>query len=529
MLELRPYQRAAIDSFYWYFKRASGNIILEMVTGGGKSLIQAQFMKEVLELFAQRILCVTHVRELVQQNLDELLDIWPEAPAGVNSAGLGRRDTEHSIIFASIQSIYKNAELLGAFNLIIIDECHLVPVRTSSGMYRKFLDDALLLNPKLKVIGMSATPYRLDNGLLTEGDNRLFTHIIPAKKYGGGMATLIKDGYLVPLVTHETRARLDTHGVGSRGGDFVPGELGKAVKGQIETTRAACMEAVRADREHILVFGTDIEHALHIHRIFEALGQKSRVITSKTPQIERERAIRQFKNGGIRFLVSVGVLTTGFNAPNVDLIAFLRPTQSLSLYVQMCGRGMRTHPCKDDCMVMDFAGNIELHGPIDDVNPPVKSKRKGDAPLKECPECIMLLPMNAKVCEFCGHQFPVMPKDMKLSHFFSQDPILSGLDDRGMATVPVSKVTYSIHRKTGKPDSLRVDYWKGLQVAATEWICLFHGGYAQQKAEEWWWEHIGQPYDDISSAIVEAKHHDWVPSEIQIKKEGKYIRVVGRV
>ena len=224
------------------------------------------------------------------------------------------------------------------------------------------------------MIGFTATPYRLDSGMLHEGKGALFTDIA----YEVSVRQLIDDGYLCPLVSKAAETKLDVSGVGSRGGEFIPGQLQAAVD-LPEITEAAIDEVVRlgADRRSWLAFCAGVEHATHVAEAIRARGFTAATIFGDTPKPERDRIIAAFKRGEIRALASMGVLTTGFNAPGVDLIAMLRPTKSTGLYVQMAGRGTRLAPGKADCLVLDFAGNVARHGPIDAVKPKRPGSRRG--------------------------------------------------------------------------------------------------------------------------------------------------------
>ena len=239
MLTLRPYQQAAIASIYGYFEKESGNPLVVIPTAGGKSLVMAAFIDGVLKAWPdQRVLVVTHVRELIAQNHAEMLGLWPEAPAGIYSAGLGRRDARARILFAGIQSIHDKATRIGHADLVLIDEAHLIPGRSNT-MYRRFLNDLQAINPALKVIGLTATPFRLDSGMLHEGENALFTDIA----YEVSVRDLIDQGYLSPLISKQTQTRLDVTGVGSRGGEFIARDLEDAVD-QDAITRAAVAEVI---------------------------------------------------------------------------------------------------------------------------------------------------------------------------------------------------------------------------------------------------------------------------------------------
>lgn len=528
-MELRPYQAKAVELLYSYFEHNTGNPVIEAPTAAGKSVIQAQFIRGVLEQWPfQRILCLTHVKELVQQNYRALRRVYPEGSIGVNAAALGSRDTVQSVIFASIQSVYKKAHELGRFDLIMVDECHLIPVRTAGGMYRQFIDDCLKYNPRIKVIGFSATPYRLDNGLLIDGDSRLFTDIIPAKAAGMSIDQLLEAGYLAPLTTQPVRTHLDTSLVPVRGGEYVIKDLARAVDVD-STTQSACNEIITLgmDRAAWLVFASSVEHAEHIQEYLDSQGVDAATITGDMDTGARDRAIAQYQRGEVRALVNVNVLTTGFDAPHTDLIAFLRPTMSTSLYVQMCGRGMRIHPGKVDCLVLDFADLIATHGPVNRVTPPRKSKPREDsqAPVKECGGCLMLIHASVRQCPYCGEQF-VFDMAPKIAGKASELAILA---TNAPQRVEPNEMVFSRHDKAGSPSSLRVDYYTGPLRVASEWVCLFHQGKAQYRALAWWREHVGMPVPgDIDQAVDIATAHARTPAYIFIQMDGKYERIVSR-
>ena len=297
MLELRPYQQSAITAIYNYFEDHHGNPLVVIPTAGGKSLVMASFIDGVLKAWPdQRILIVTHVRELIAQNHAEMLGLWPEAPAGIYSAGLGRRDVEARILFAGIQSIHRRPAEIGHCDLILIDEAHLIPGKENT-MYRRFLDRMKRINPKVKVIGLTATPYRLDSGMLHEGENALFSDIA----YEVSVRDLIADGYLSPLVSKQPDTTLDVTGVGSRGGEFIASDLQKAVDKDVITS--AAVEEIIAygkDRKSWLAFCSGISHATHVAEEFRRRGISCATIFGDTPKDERDRIIADFKAGKIR-------------------------------------------------------------------------------------------------------------------------------------------------------------------------------------------------------------------------------------
>ena len=519
MLTLRPYQEAAISSIYGYFQTNKGNPLVVIPTAGGKSLVMASFIEGVLKAWPdQRILIVTHVRELIAQNHAEMTGLWPEAPAGIYSAGLGKREAQARVLFAGIQSIHRRAHEIGHTDLVLIDEAHLIP-GNSSTMYRRFLDALQVINPALKVIGLTATPFRTGSGMLHEGKDALFTDIA----YEAPVRDLIDAGYLSPLVSKQPATRLDVSKVGTRAGDFIARDLAAAVDHEA-TTRAAVSEIIAHGRERKswLAFCSGVDHARHVAEEFGRQGITCSTIFGDTPKDERDAIIAAFKRGEIRALASMGVLTTGFNAPGVDLIALLRPTKSAGLYVQMVGRGTRLAPGKDNCLVLDFAGNVRRHGPIDLVRP----KRPGDggggeAPTKVCPECDSIIALSATECPDCGYVFPA--REVKIAPTAGTLPVLSPK----VQWLPVHGVSYSRHDKRGGRPSMKVTYSCGLK-SYNEWVCVEHQGYARQKAAEWWRKRApGYPMPrNVDEAIAQAGQLAR-PNAISVRPSGRFLEISG--
>lgn len=520
MLTLRPYQRESLDALYGYWNEGGGNGLIVLPTGAGKALVIAALTSELLQKWPDlRIGIVTHTRELVGQNFKELLGYWPGAPAGIYSAGLGRRDTRSRILFMSIQSVFRKVRQLGAFDVIIVDECHLIP-RSSDTSYGRFLADLRDLTPDMRVVGTTATPYRLDSGRLDEGDGAIFDSIV----YDANVGDLIREGYLSPLVSKATLTQLDTTGVAKRGGDFVPGQLAAAVDHE-EITRAAVEEMVRwgADRRAWLAFCAGVDHALHVRDAIRAAGFTAETVTGETPTGERDRIIAAFKAGRIRCLTSVSVLTTGFNVPQVDMLALLRPTQSAGLYVQMVGRALRKAHGKTDALILDFAGCVRTHGPIDNVVVKKPGKGDGPAPVKECPACESYVPCGALTCEVCGHEFP--PRE-EARHDAVADATHAILSTDGPPWLDVRGMSFARHQKAGSPDSLRAEFHCGIATHRV-WVCLEHQGTARRKAAEWWRRLGGGDVPGtVGEGLARAAHLTW-PDQIQVRQNGKFWEVVG--
>ena len=519
-LKLRAYQTAAINGIYNYFAAETGNPLVVIPTAGGKSLVMASFIEGVLKSYPdQRILIVTHVRELIEQNYGELIKLWPQAPAGIYSAGLKKREISAQILFAGIQSIHKHVYDVQQCDLVLIDEAHLIP-RSSNTMYRSFLDGLKRLNPMLKVIGLTATPYRLDSGRLHEGEEAIFTDIA----YEVTVRELIDDGYLSALISKRMATELDVSEVGTRGGEFIAKDLEAAID-QDAITQSAVDEifSYSANRKSWLIFCAGVDHAFHVRDAVRARGVTCETIVGDTPSAQREALIKDFKAGRIQCLTNANVLTTGFNAPAVDLIAMLRPTKSAGLYVQIVGRGCRLAPGKTDCLVLDFAGNIARHGPIDAIKPKTpKAGEEGEAPTKDCPDCNSIVHAAVRECPDCGHLFP--EPQIKIEARASNLDILSGGPPQW---VPVTGVNYARHEKPGKPPSLRVDYQSGL-LSHSEWICLEHQGYPRQKAASWWANRAaGLPLPGrVDEALAIVKHLK-LPAQIAVRASGRFTEIVG--
>ncbi len=504
---LRPYQQQSVDAVYQHLRDHDDNPVVVIPTGGGKTPVMATICRDAVQTWNGRVLILAHVKELLQQSVDKLKQVCPDLPVGVYSAGLKRRDTQHAVIVAGIQSVYKRACDLDAFDLILVDECHLIPA-DGEGMYRQFLADAKILNPHVRVVGFTATPFRLDAGPICRDD-----HFLNAVCFEVGVRQLIADGFLSPLISKAGIAKADTSQLHVRAGEFVASEV-EAAMDDAALVEAACAEIVEVtrDRTSVLIFASGVQHGRHV---CEVLKEKHSIecgfVCGETPDGERDQLLRRFRGESkglfrqppLKYLCNVNVLTTGFDAPNVDCVVLLRPTLSPGLYYQMVGRGFRLHPGKANCLVLDYGGNVLRHGPVDQLQ--VVEKRgdgDGPAPAKECPSCRALIAPAYSICPQCGHEFPP-PERKKHESQASSAGVLSGqVSD---AEFDVRDIRYSVHTKKDAPEdaprTLRVDYRLGLDYWVSEWICIEHTGWARRKAEQWW--HARSP-DPVPETAQEA-------------------------
>lgn len=502
MIQLRDYQQAAVDAAYQHLADREDNPCVVIPTGGGKTPVIATICKDAVTRWGGRVLILAHVRELLEQAADKLRAICPEVDFGIYSAGLKRRDTEHPVIIAGIQSVYRRACDLGQFDLVLIDEAHMIPP-DGDGMYRQLLADLCVINPNVRVIGLTATPFRMKSGSICTTDGYLNDVC-----YEIGVRELIVQGYLSPLRTRAGVTKADTSTLHIRAGEFIAGEV-EDLMDQDDLVKAACAEIIEQtqDRHSVLIFTSGLRHGQHVVDVLQREhGVECGFVEGQTPAAEREAILTRFKSGELKYLANVNVLTTGFDAPAVDCVAMLRPTMSPGLYYQMVGRGFRLHPGKADCNVLDFGGNVMRHGPVDQVAAPECRLGSGEPPVKECPECHALIHAAYGTCPECGYAFPP-PEREKHDATAHSGGILS--DQHTDTRHTVRRVFYSVHTKRDAPDdapkTMRVEYEVGYYDYRSEWVCFEHPGkgYARQKADAWWRARSSAPVPDTAADAVE--------------------------
>src|SRR5215471_10489880 len=521
MVTLRRYQEEALRELFAFWRNGGGNPLIVMATGLGKSVVIAFLVKQLLtDHPSMRVLITAPNRELIDQDIKELLLIWPEAPIGINCEGMGARDTDAQILFALVNSIYRRPKDIGPRDLVIIDEAHFIP-HHEQGMYRATIEALRELVPDLRVVGLTATPYRLDSGHLCEGENRIFDSIV----YEYGIAEGIRDGWLSPLSSKATYATIDVSGVGKRGGEFIAEQLeAAAIQGDIVVHACNEIAGYKGSRRTWLVYCVGIKHAEMVRDELRARGIDCEMVLGETPAAERDRIIEDFRTGRLTALVSVMVLSYGFNVLHVDLIAMLRPTCSAGLYVQQVGRGTRKADGKDNCRVLDFAGNVRRFGPVDDVRIKIKSSREGEVPTKTCPECNEIVLLAATECSSCGHQFP---RNVEPKHAAYADRVAILSPPRVVSDwLEVEDIEYRFHHK--EFPSLRVTFQCGIQ-SFSKWVCLEHRGYARSQAEQFWRVLSGglSVPRTVDEALNRQDELAWI-SHIRVAPEGeRYWRIIG--
>lgn len=392
----RPYQQEAHDAVVAHWKRSLTSCVIEAATGSGKSVIVAMLAKTLHDISGgKRVLCLAPSKELIEQNAEKYRAIGEVC--SIYSASAGRKDLTHQVIFATEGTFKSQAERLGSrFAGVIIDECHRI-----TPTIKNIIADMKKGNPNLRVCGLSATPYRMLHGFIygiDENDKAIpewqtFEPYFYKCVYKITARTLLDMGFLTPLIAGDINAKsYDTSGLKIKpNGQFDAATVKAAFEGWGRETAAIIADVVAQTQNAtgVMIFAATVNHA---HEIMASLHpDNSRMITGTTKKAEREQTLEEFKAGKFMYLVNVSVLTTGFDAANVSHIAILRATESVSLLQQIFGRGMRLFAGKKECVILDYARNIEKHMPDGDLYAPeiyAKPPGTGGEPVEcRCEEC----------------------------------------------------------------------------------------------------------------------------------------------
>jgi DNA repair protein RadD len=387
MYQLRDYQQTAVDNVVQYFKKKRDPAVVVLPTGAGKSLVIA----ELARVAKGRVLVLTHVKELVEQNHEKYVSYG--LSAGIFSASLGKKDWDHKAIFGSVQSVARAPDdFFHDFSLVVIDECHRVADEGAT-QYQEVVKKLRERNPGLCILGLTATPYRLGLGWIYEyaqsgeiktDQPRFFKQCV----YELPLSYMIKNQYLtVPVKIDIPVTSYDFSELSEKGRMYTAAEVEEILQSQKRLTPLIIKNIIditeRYDRQGVMIFSASVKHAEEIMSYLPA--GDCRVVLGDTEIAERNRIVNDFKQKKFKYLVNVSVLTTGFDAPHVDVIAILRPTESNSLYQQIVGRGLRLSNGKKDCYVLDYTGmGHDIYAPeISDKRP-----AKDTVPvLVPCPEC----------------------------------------------------------------------------------------------------------------------------------------------
>lgn len=387
MYKLRIYQQEAVERTLNYFRRRRDPAVIVLPTGAGKSLVIAELAK----IARGRVLVLAHVKELVEQN--HLKYESYGLHAGIYSAGLNQKDSKQKVIFGSIQSVAKaKDDFFRDFTLLVIDECHRVSLESDS-QYAQVIKQLKLNNPRICILGLTATPYRLGlgwiynyalRGEMKTQEQRFFKHCI----YDLTLEYMIRNRYLTPPVKVDIPVTsYDFSELTEGGQSYTMAQVEEVLQRQRRLTPLIIKNIVditeRDQRQGVMIFSSTVKHAQEIMEHLP-LGE-ARLILGSTELSERDQIVDDFKQKAFKYLVNVSVLTTGFDAAHVDVIAILRPTESISLYQQIIGRGLRLDQDKQDCLVLDYTGMG--HSIFSPEIGEKKTESESVAVQVPCPEC----------------------------------------------------------------------------------------------------------------------------------------------
>jgi DNA repair protein RadD len=387
MYKLRTYQQEAVENTVKYFQKKRAPALIVLPTGAGKSLVIAELAK----IAKGRVLVLAHVKELVEQNFQKYTSYG--LVAGIFSASLGKKDFSQKAIFGSVQSVARASDdFFNEFSLLIIDECHRV-AEEGATQYQDVIRKLKERNPKLCILGLTATPYRLGMGWIYEysqsgeiktDQQRFFKQCV----YELPLSYMIKNKYLTsPVKVDIPVTCYDFSELTEKNRMYTTSEVEELLKNQKRLTPLIIKNIVditeRFNRKGVMIFSATVKHA---EEVLSYLPQdEARIVVGDTEISSRDQIIEDFKNKKFKYLVNVSVLTTGFDAPHVDVVAILRPTESNSLYQQIVGRGLRLHPGKEDCFILDYTGmGHDIYVPEISDKKPSKESVPVTVP---CPKC----------------------------------------------------------------------------------------------------------------------------------------------
>lgn len=501
-MQLRDYQQEASD-FVFQSLRAGNHPCVQLPTGTGKSLVVADIVNRIRQ--KEGIVWVlTHVKELVQQNHRTLERFAGLSNTGIICAGLNQTTEGEQVTFATIQSIHKRAikGQLRPPHAIIIDEAHRIP----PGKDGKWYNEVLHAYPDARRIGMTATPWRMDGGMIYGSQEGLWFNDLAYQKT---VLEMVEAGYLAPLVGVHTEVQLDLAGVQKNAGDYVMKQVSEK---QTHPWLMAVVDAtmkLAEKRKHIAVYCPTVEAAHNTAATFEAKGWSAGVVVGQTD--DRHEVIDEWKCGNTRVLCSVDVLTTGFDHPPLDCIVCLRPTESSSLWVQILGRGTRIHEDKSNCLVLDFVGNLARLGGIGMMEDFYEEK-DGEA-------------VAVKKATGAKKEKKEKPKPNYLG---ALDPMSGSAKAVQVATTDVSYVVIPSKSQQGK-SILMVSYEavteEGYPITASLFVCPEYSGYARHQAEQFF-ERRGGTCPRSADTARYACYGLPVPRFLTVQRNGRYINVV---
>lgn len=528
---LRDYQQTAADLTYTDAMTEGVHPVCVLPTGSGKSVVLCEIVDKILTEDPEwNVLILSHTEEICEQDHTTLTDYFGGIDIGLYHAGLNSR-TIMKITVAGIQSASRKRDKFNRFDFVIIDEAHSVPT-AGEGQYRTFLKGFDTY------IGLTATHFRLGHGYIHKGEGTIFNKISIDYSSGDKFLKLVDDGYISKLYTKQTLLELDANDIRTRLGDFVIPDMAKKFN-RDDITSQAVREIIEIGKNYYkwLIFSIDIDHAESITEKLISHDIKAIAIHSKMEN--RKKAISDIRRNKYQAVVNVDILTTGFDDPHIDLIALMRPTKSPVLHVQSIGRGLRVAKNKDHCLVLDFAGNTERLGPINDINLEIEKATTGKGPAitKVCPEsdCMCIIPIATRTCPACGFEFEIQ-KGKDLQNTSGTQSIISRMNrereegEEFHHWVEVKFIRYSLWSKPNKPPSMLVEYYPTTGGKTyREWVLLDHKGWAKRNADKWVmrrWTGAGMVMPRSAIEAIAKRRFFKTPKAIKIDFNNKFQKII---
>ncbi|MBF0395747.1 MAG: DEAD/DEAH box helicase [Desulfobacterales bacterium] len=543
-MQLRPYQEIALNVL-WEQLAKDKNVLLQAIMGAGKTNVVCELIKRLLIIHPKgRILFLAHRAELITQAKERLLKVWPDSPAiGLACASVNKDVMlSDSIIIGSPQTLARRLNEIPAFHLVIVDEAHRLPsAHDKDTQYIKLIEKLRQFNPEMRLLGITATPYRLGHGYIygtqcKKGHINLFTdlhHQVRAKE-------LIEQGYLVPLkgkVSVKSQLIDDLKKVDRSKGDYAERELSVVMIKQIHIASVVeAYEKYATNRKYIMVFAVTIAHAEEIVQAFIKKGHDATVVHSKINLKERKNILTDFVSGKLKVLVNVAVLIEGFDAPLTDCIIHARPTLSPALFLQTVGRGLRIAEDKTDCLLIDLVGNVEEFGTdLDNICvkvPGEPTNQSSESPVKVCPECDSAVNIAFRCCPECGYEFSINETEV----IVNEVPVMRDVEFNAPANAINSVI-----------EDVNLDFYisrRGLQMLRLEvkcrdiflpvsHYCNFEESahpYFKEKSKVWWKQVHGwdaDPPETNNEAIFMFEANRLIGEQIKLIQDGKYLKVQG--
>lgn len=507
----RYYQEESANEFVRFL--SEGNPLVVLPTGAGKTIVISMIVDMLIDS-GRQIIVLSHVKEILEQD-HKKIEEYTGIKAGLYSSMLESRTIEQ-VTVAGIQSIYKKPYLIDNNPLVIVDEAHTINTEQNT-MYSRFFKNI----GTHRRGGLTATPYRTGTGFIY-GPNQPFDKVVSDWGTGEKFMQLVNDGYLCNLTTKRTKQEMDTSDIRVVAGDYSEKDLSNKFDREAITS-AIIKEIIAAgkNRNKWLIFAIDVNHAEHIAEILIRSGIPTAPVHSKMERsgFDRNKTVDRYRNNKYRCAVTVNVLSTGYDDPEIDLIANLRPTKSPVFHVQSNGRGSRPFDGKKDCLILDFAGNTARLGPINDPIIYIKGKGKGTGePItKTCPLCDTIVAASVRLCPECSYEFPIQHK---LERSASADLII---DDGKPHWLDVDDIEYKIHRSPISPSCIVVIYkCNGYNIR--DWIHIEHRGFAKHKADHWVQFRGGKKCKTVND-FMRQKDIFKKPTKILAQKKGAYYTI----